>query len=264
MNTELKLKRKRYYLKNTVLYEILNATKNREVILMDKKDNHKIIRCLNPYTKDFLVKIFKDFDFFDRNLNIYVSVAKYKYIPMFTYNFSKRSKFTSDWFHNTAKNELFDYDLFLDFDLDKAKTIKRLKNDLYKLLSFFDLENIRYNFYSSGTGFQVNVSTNLKPNFETLDFKILTKSIKERFNLKSLCLLGVGSMQKIRKCEYSLVDDRVVFPLHSKELVKVYTPKKMDCNHILKNANLYNRGLKYINNNPLGKKFIIDYDLKFY
>lgn len=267
MNYELNLKRKLYYSKIYALFEIIKAMENREVIFMDKTNNHNIVRCLNPRTIDNLKKLFNNFGGFfdnDKNYNIYVSVAKYKSIPMFTFNLKERSKFTSEWFHNMAKKELFDYDLFLDFDLNSAKTIKRLLDDTYKMLTFLDLENIRHNFYYSGSGFHINIQTNLIPNFETLNFYRLTKSIKERFNLKSLDLKGIGSITKFRKCEYTLVDDKIVFPLYDKGLLKMFNPKYFDSSYILNNKKIQNRGLRYRNSRLLDKEFINQYNLDFY
>lgn len=254
--------RKKWYSKKVVYFNLLRAMRDREVIFMSKSNNAYCIRGLKINFHKYLFDCFKIYNFFERDYNIYVSVAKYNNIPTFTHRLKNRSKETSKWFKEQASLSMIDYDLFIDFDITEFKEIPLIKQQAFRLYEILCKEDIIFNCYPSGSGIQFNIKIDY--NAIPLDkIKPITELFKERFMLENLDLKGVGSQSKIRKCEYSLVEDRAIIPFkNSKEILK-YNPKKYVYSEILKNVNLFNKGLEY--NNPMlsGKRLGIDFLKKY-
>ncbi len=72
--------------------------------------------------------------------------------------------------------------------------------------------------------------------------KKFVTDFKERFGLKYLDLKGIGTYNKIMKCPYSLVEDKVVLPLQTEKLNNFHY-YNMDCNKVLKSVFMFKRGL---------------------
>lgn len=241
MQTELKNKRKLWYTNKLVQYNLVRSMQHREVTFMSNTDYSKCIRGIQISNTQSLEYYFNVFNFFERDYNIYVSASKYKHIPKFTLNLTKRSEETNNWFNNVASTERFYYDILLDMDFKKddghfllflSKTIK--------LINIIHHYGISYYMFPSGTGFQIII---LNPDYTIYNektIKKITEQIKERFNMKYLCLNTIGQTTKIRKCPYSLVYSNVCLPL--KKLDYGFSYNDIDSNRILSSERLYNRG----------------------
>lgn len=258
MNKELLNKRQKWYGFVPVLYELAKTMKDREVVFMDRIDNSKCIRGLCIRSADFLQYAFEKFDFYNRDYNIYISLAKYSHIPNFTYNLSERSKETNKWFHNQARSEIFEYDILLDFDMKKIENFNYMKNKVQLITNLLYINNICFSVYPSGNNFQIIIySCNFDLGTDKLIpfSKVFVEKIKERFNLEFLDLKGMGIFNKLRKCEYSLVSDKVVLPIKN-DLVdiedKVYSMQYdlIDSNIVLRTEQIKHRGQCIFNHNP--------------
>ena len=98
----IKAKRKQWYTKRVVKYCLVESIKNREVIIIDRKDSSHVVRGIFIKTVDYLDYYFKRFNFFEENYNMYISCSSYNHIPMFTFNLKLRSAETCWRFANEA------------------------------------------------------------------------------------------------------------------------------------------------------------------
>lgn len=256
LSKELTNIRKKWYSNKIVQFNLLKAMRDREVIFMSKSENHHCLRGFFIRNDTFLEKIFDIYNIYENDYNIYLSVAKYSEIPMFNLDMRIRSKETSKWFEEKAKESIVEYDLLLDFDLD-IKKIFLIKNNLLRIFHLLNFEEIMFNTYPSGTGFQLNAKSNLPIEI----IKDVTKTIGERFNLKTLCTKGIGTISKIRKCEYSLVNDNVVLPFESEKTILSYNPNLYSANTILAKTLLFNRELCFFN--PYKKQITFEFIKKY-
>lgn len=241
MNRKLIELRKQYYNNSDVRKELISYMKDREVVFMDKKDFWKCIRLLFVKDDDALNWLFSWYDFFQEkgrsknNYNIYVSLAKYSYIPRFDFNLHNRSKETSKFFDQEQYKYITQFDLLLDFDYIEDKWIE-LKAEVYQIAWILKEYGICFSVFPSGTGFQIIIyseqisfidnclskkrfyhtatSTSFNYNIE-----LLKLSIVKKYKLKFICKSSIKSLTKIRKCEYSLVDNRICFPLDIEEIL---------------------------------------------
>lgn len=247
LNQNLLNKRNRYYKNYQVEWELVKAMKNREVVFMDGKDNRKIIRGIFINHPEQLRKAFEIFGFYRKNENIYISVAKYNHIPIFTPNLSKRSEFTNLWFRNEAKKEFVNYDLLLDIDIRKQTRFTEIKKKTLLLLRALHRYEVPFYFYPSGTGFHIIIPAELV-NFPREKHKLLIKEFQEKLEYDFIDSNGIGNLTKIRKCPYSLVDDRICLPIDNYEhFLNWYQYDLTDSNDHLFTTNFRNRGLKIIN-----------------
>lgn len=212
--------RKFYYGNPFIKLALLKAFQNREVVLMDKNENWKCIRGLSIRDITMLDYTFNFYNIFERNYNIYLSVAKYKYIPFFDMNLKFRSKQTSNFF-KSAINYIDDYDLFMDFDIDKEND----ENDFIKLKQeVYNFAKNRKGFIlTSGSGLQyIENGKNIFPSQEPKDiFKYMPDYIlgeQTLNNLKYLCEGGLKLLTRFRKCEWSLNETQPVLKLNREKI----------------------------------------------
>lgn len=251
VNEKLKEKRSKYYNQLYTKYNLVEAMKDREVVLMSYLNNRHCIRGLRITSTQFLETVFRVYKFFDKDYNIYVSVAKYKHIPTFDMRLENgiRSKETRKWFAEKSEKEIYSYDMLLDFD-SKGR-FRRMVNEVSKMLYILKLYKIPHNCFPSGKNYQIIIQGEC---FEKVNFiRILriTEQIKERFNLQTLDLIGIGNKNKIRKCEYSVVLNKVCLPVKNMENLINYHPFNIDV--VLSSVLLYKRGLMW-NFDELPKK----------
>ena len=278
---EMLNKRKRYYSQIYIQFELLKAMKYKEVMFMSKSNNNFCIRGLFITNLEMLHKIFDVYHFYEKDYNIYCSSAHYKKLPVFGFDLTKRSAETKAFFYEDCYPEIYDYDLLLDFDLDLAdNSFFKLLNDVRKIWQILYNNKIRFNCFFSGSGVQIIIlgdDININKEFFKYDpetdtrqpfnynIKLLTKNMKSRFNLKSLCLKGLGTIHKVRKCEYSLVNDRVVFPVYSVRLLEEFAQFDFDCIKIMQQVFLKGRGLcvhTYQDKNNSFRDFLKKYRLE--
>lgn len=272
----MQYKRKKWYSMRYVQFELVKAMKNKEVIFMDKDDNWKCVRGLSISTWQYLERMFQLFNFFEKNYNIYISLANYENIPHFTYNLKLRSEETNIWFKESAKKEITGYDILLDFDSEKVENYREMIEEIGKIISLFELEKIPYWIYPSGNNFQIILPSYLMPIKSNIDqhlkeIKEIFTRFKGVFELKYLDLIGLGVYNKISKCPYSLVNDKVVLPLRCYGKMETYITKffnyeEVDSNTVLKTTQIKNRGICLNNMDSIDneiesrfRKFLIRY-----
>lgn len=238
LNKELSNKKKLWYSNNYVIENLLNSLKFKEVTLKSHLFDEYCIRGLNIRNFDFLNYVFKFYNFFERDYNIYISNADFNFIPFFNMNLKKRSFYTSQWFQFQAETHIISYDILLDFD-SKGNHIE-MKSEVYKTLKLLNKFKIVYYIIPSGNNFQIVI----KNYFLTFDdVKTITQLIKDILKLKYLDLSGCGNPFKIMKCPFSWVDEIVCIPLRKKEIDSFMNwnyRKLFDSNNVLKTFDLKN------------------------
>lgn len=217
--------RSNYYRQIYVLFELIRAMRGRETIFMDKEEHRNCIRGMKVVTINFLKKSFFDMCHFEsKNYNIYISCAKFKDIPPFTFNLGIRSAETRQWFENEALDLITDYDLLLDFDCPDNRIRKDYLMEVKTVHDLLNQNAICFYIIHSGSGYQIVIPSSVygfEKEKEIVDSKtfrkpyILIREIKETFSLKYLDISGIGVYNKIMKCPYSLVDNTVCLPLNN-------------------------------------------------
>lgn len=254
ISENLKKKRMMYYNKIYVLFELVKAMKNREVVFMDRTNNWFCVRGLYVKTVDYLKEFFRVFNFFEKDYNIYISSALYKELPMFTYNLKERSNQTQEFFHSQIQDYVIGYDCVLDFDVKTSLDYFDMIAEIKFLLSILDFERIKYYIIPSGRHFQVTIPSDTFPFSKIFDksehsfqnrIKVFTENLIDVMKLKYVDLKNVGVLNRIVKCPYSLVLDKVCLPLIS---FNNFHYELVDCNTVLKNVILKERGIYQFNN----------------
>lgn len=197
-----------YYDKRYIKYLLVMASKGREFACLggagvafrgfEVKCMHNLDTALN-------------FVNWEKNKpNLYLSVAKYKNIPRFTFNPKDRRKETSKWFSSNS-SDITAFDLFFDFDLGEGDTWESLIKEVNSLREYLEEYNVPYQVWFSGNkGVQVVIDGDYLK-IDKIDrgniypHKTIVENIKEALNLKTLDLSNNGEKSKLRKLPYSLV-----------------------------------------------------------
>jgi hypothetical protein len=250
-------RRYNYYEKDYIKYELVKQMKNHEVMFMSLEDYSKTMRGFFITTYNFLNDIFNHYNLFYKLDNIYISLAHYKKIPFFTLDLKKRSKETSEWFEYDAKNQIIGYDLLLDFDCKHKKNYSEMQKEVGEFCNILMINKVCFQVYPSGSNFQIIIPSDcFTTNKNTYIWEYvgyLTKSIKKRFQLKYLDLKGVGVYNKVRKCPYSLVANKVCLPFNSEDILRsiaLFDYQNVEIINVLKNIQIAERGSCYYNNFP--------------
>lgn len=179
---------------------------------------------------------FKEFIDYRKN-KMYISCAKYNFIPLFTNDLRERSSETVIWFNNTARNSIISFDMLFDFD-KKDNDIDSFYNELYAFQELLINEKITFYIVFSGKNFHFiipNVFSEWNENIMNF-LKNFYLQLKERFKLKYVDLVGTDNFSKIRKLPYSISDNKVC-----KVLVNIdeyFNNKKCcDIDYFLENIN---------------------------
>jgi hypothetical protein len=204
--------RKAYYSNPIIKERLLKAFSHREITIMDKYDNWKCQRGFNIQKIDFYDYWLNFVDLVNKNYNLYLSVAKYKYIPYFDMNPKFRSTETSKFFE-VAYRYIESYDIFLDFDISKKKDFVLMKQEVLKCIEFIYFEKPL--ILTSGNGIQLMYNSN-----ETFENVIsFMEDLKKGNKYKFLCNYGIKLLTRFRKCEYSLNETIPVLLLKPYEIL---------------------------------------------
>ena len=253
MSDIIQYKRAKYYDKIYSLFEMLKVMKGREVVFMDRIENHKCIRGIWIKSIDYLKNHFDTFGFYKKDYNIYISSAKYIEIPSFTYNLKERSEQTSNFFERSF-NSITEYDCLLDFDRGERSYIQMF-TEVLLMKKILDCERVIHYIIPSGNNFQIVIpseafsfdrvfsNTDLDNSFNG-KLKKIVENIKTNLKLKCLDLKNNGVHNRIMKCPYSLVRTRVCLPLFD---IKDFKYTEMDSTEVLNKVFLKNRGIHYFN-----------------
>ncbi len=238
-----------YYNKAYNQFNVINYCRKREFAMIPK------IRALKVHCiPDFLRVL--DLVHWDKNKpKLYRSVAKLKDIPQFTFNMSKRSSETSEWFTNEFDALIYEYDLFFDFDCDDPSKINNALDEVKILASFLDEYQIPYYVLFSGNkGFHLYIDGKYLPkptleNGSVQPHKKIQENIKEAFQFKYLDLRNNGVGNRLCKIPYSLCpcEDNdfeegmnVVLPL-SKEQMENFNLENMKLRNVINQVRPLNR-----------------------
>jgi hypothetical protein len=118
-------------------------------------------------------------------------------------NLKYRSSETNNWFKDCAENEIIDYDILLDFD--SKGNFKKMLRDIRFITELLNDFVIMYYIIPSGRNYQIVLKNNNVFNREQI--KEITINMKETFKLETLDLSGIGSLTKVMKTPYSIVNN---------------------------------------------------------
>lgn len=249
-----------YYQQTFCLFEMLKCMKNREVAFIDKVQRGYAIRGMNIKSLDYLKNDFFRFCSFEKkNYNIYISCAKYNNIPNFSFSLKIRSSQTGKWFKDVALDEIYAYDLLLDFDCKDEVYRNEYKRQIQQFFSILSMEKVKFYCIPSGNNFQFVIPSKIYGFDKRIENKtfirplLLATKLKRKFRLKFLDLKGIGYYNKLMKCPYSIAGDNVVCIPISNCFFNDVNDFKID--KVLNGCKIKDRGLYYINNDSTAKEF---------
>lgn len=254
---KMKQKDESYYLKKYITFQLVEYAKNRELAII-------------PYARGLQIRnateieniLFDLINWNKKKTNLYISCAKIKSIPNFTWNMKERSEFTSQWFEKDFDNLLYEYDLFLDFD---STNQKKVKEDVSTIKEFLDEDGVPYQIIFSGNkGYHIVIDGKYL-HFEKIEEglvypqKKIAENIKEALQLETLDLANNGITNRLRKLPYTLVLPkqfenermrqmcpekmmRVALPLSDIEFEK-FKPEDAIFVNVMRTTHLMDRGL---------------------
>jgi hypothetical protein len=242
------VERETYYKQIFVLFEIVKCLKNRELAFLTPKteERKKSARYLLAFNLDYLKKHFEWIDFNKTLVNMYMSVAKLKDVPVFSYNLAERLNDENyKNFNKEYENFVVGYDLFLDFD-GKENPEKCLQ-EVKEMKKIFDEYKVPYYVMNSSlTGFHFHIPAEYMP---SMDIKELLATLNDViYNLKGVYNLScldesVIDMKRICKVPYSIVaDGSVCLPLNDFQL-ESFRPENVKIGNVLRTTMIKNRGL---------------------
>jgi len=228
-----------YYQKKYIAYEILKECKHRDFSALGG-NNANIralnVRCLFDFQRALLLINWKK-----HKQNLYVSCAKLKNIPSFTFSPRKRSGETSGWFKEEYNSLIESYDILFDFDKKPEDSWEDLIEEVKELKAYLDDYSVPYFLlFSGGKGFQIVVDGRYVPIKEIKDgnvfpHKKIVEDIKETLDLRFLDLANNGVSSRLRKLPYSLVSDKIALPLSDSQLDN-FKIEHMEVNYVLTNV----------------------------
>lgn len=237
-----------WYSRIFVLFEIVKCLKNRELSFIAKKEESGIKRAryFIAQTIEFLKKHFDRVEFDKSLANIYQSVAQLKDIPVFSYNFRKRTK-SEEWneFNKNFEKHVIGYDFFLDFD--GKKNFERCHKETQEMKEVFDEYKIPYWIMnSSSNGFHIHIPAEYMPEKEIKqsleELNLVLKNIKLIYDFETLDEMVID-MKRICKVPYSFVDDGTVcLPLTDSQ-IKLFDKKRVEAIEVLRTIKIKDRGV---------------------
>ena len=104
---------KKYYERAYIIFELLKGLKDRDFSMIgnDAPIRGLSVNCIFNFNKALTWAGWKN-----NKQNLYVSLARLKNIPKFTFNPKTRSDETHPWYINEYSENVISYDLFFDFD----------------------------------------------------------------------------------------------------------------------------------------------------
>ena len=197
-----------YYQTRKIMFEIVKQTKQREVAFLQKIPTEQYqnfaVRQINAWNIELMLKNMERFDFFKIPMNIYYSLARYKSIPMASFEPKERKedykKWALDW-----KNQFTGMDFAFDID---NKDLKKAWKDANTIKQFFDARLMPYTISFSGNkGFhleipQENIAGIKDADEWVLAYQTLVSVIKKKLKVKSLDD-SITDAKRIFKIKYS-------------------------------------------------------------
>lgn len=229
------------YYNDVVLFEIVKQLKGRETAFLSPKYP---VRCIKAHNISFLRTNMRSLGFWNRQYNVYHSLAHYYNMPMFSFNPETRRK-QQDEFNRNFMSYIIGYDLAFDFD-SKIVDFQRCYKDTSKLKSLFDDYGVPYTLKMSGSGFHIVVDSQYLPDgVEKVKYcASFVNEMSEVFNLPTLDI-GIIDWRRLWKVAYSLdiKTDNVALPLFDEQFEKfsMKMVKPQNCLPTMKNRGLLPR-----------------------
>lgn len=192
-----------YYLRKYIGFLLLEEAKNREFCFLPAFRLGKL-RSLDEL-KNYLELINWD----KKKQSMYISCARLKDIPDFTFNLRTRRDFTHKWFDDEFEANVISSDIFFDFD--SKDDLGKAKQDASVLKEFLDEYKVPYTLNFSGSkGFHIVIDGKYAPIAKieegcVFPHKPFIENVKKILKLETLDLANVHLANRLRKLPYSLV-----------------------------------------------------------
>lgn len=147
------ISRKGYYSNIDVQFELIYQQMHRETFFLPyqevkgKLESTPPIRWLNASAIKFLKMHWERYNFLDKPMNMYHSLAKYKDFPTFSYNWRTKSQQQQIWL-DAFKDRVTSYDLFIETD---SPDLKIAHSDSVEIKKILDEHKVRYYINFSGS-----------------------------------------------------------------------------------------------------------------
>ena len=189
---------KDYYENTNNLNLITEGLNARETVFLNFEG--KIIRGIKANHSTYLKKNIDHYRLTDHKYNIYRSIAKFKDLPMFSWNRETRFKQYDVWTNKEVyKKHIIGYDYYIDFDNndDDDAFVRTEVSDTSKYLLKM---GVKHTIYSSGKGYHIKA----KPLQETPEYcKATTEKLIKLLGLITPDL-SIYRWQGIIKAPYSV------------------------------------------------------------
>lgn len=210
------MNREEFYKNTKILFEIIKQCKERELVFLQKGKHNTLnefaVRQINARSINVINQNFDRFDFYNLPLNIYYSLAKFKFIPFASFNMQERKQQYKEW-NKQWINEIIGFDFAFDFD-GKPEMINEVHKATKVLKDFLDKHNQPYTLAFSGNkGFHIEIPQENLPKFTSMDqcinaYHYITQQIKEKLGLTSVNEGGyfddtITDLRRIFKMKYS-------------------------------------------------------------
>ena len=242
-----------YYKHPLVVCTLLQHFKNREIVFLNRETGN-CIRMLYFSEGGYFNKFQNYVDFYTKEYTIYMSVAKFNFIP--------HNRKQKDIFFSNIHNYINDYDILLDFDSDSQKQLNILRTEVYKFRQILDKYLVPYLIFPSSTsGIQLRIEGKyLDYPIKTFGssgahFNILTRhiilNIKDKFKLTTLCIKGVGGLTKLMKCPYTynFASGNFCIPFRPKKNYGIFTKPSEAIKHMKTKRSYDDRNIIDLENN---------------
>ena len=227
-----------WYKHPEVIFNIINAVKERETAFLGKADQ-KVPPIRNVFANytNFLTRNFEKFDFYNRKYNLYYSLARFKNIRLFSFAPPVRKEQSKKW-NKEFLSEMKSIDLGLDFDAPNLEQWKKAYEDCKLVKKHLDAYGVPYSLkWSGGKSFHIRIPYHALPeHLELADDRdnqnavsLLNKSFAEilsimmgaeqgKDNLETLDM-GVFDYRRVWKCDYSFVCETglIALPLSAEQ-----------------------------------------------
>jgi hypothetical protein len=249
-------KRKSWY-QTFVILEMVKCLQHHETAFITAKEEKKSrlnIRYLFSERMDYLNMHFKATNFFNRNLNIYKSLASFlpNKIPIFSYNLGKRLEEPAyKDFNENYQKYCENYSFLIDFDCKEYINYADALKDAKKIKEILDEFNLPFSLCASSfKGFHFHIEGRFFPKDNRKDwlkkrlmlFQEIAYNLQGIYNIKGIDL-SIFDAKRIHALPYSMKGDgAVVLPL-SDEQFNNFKPEMVSSDYVLKNVFIKNRGL---------------------
>ena len=280
MNEELFSKEDfvKWYSKQDVLFEIVKQLKGRELRMIGK--GVPTIPYLKAHSLKFLKWFFDQYKFFERQYNLYRSVAYVENLPVLHLIEKQRYNQQRESIRNNFKDYVMNYDLVFDFDknaiveesdykelynnLKHIDTIESGKKKLYvikipfnrikkecgKVRELLNEFEIPYCTKTSGSGFHIEIGFDkfkLNKNIENRlkSFKSLAGLIKGNLDLLSMDN-SIYNLTRVWKIAYTIdiKTGNVSIPLSNEQFENIESFNQFHVSKLL-NQSFYKKGMLY-------------------